>query len=67
MIESSPPWSRETKRLVGLITLGLAALGLFRFPIVVRPFLLGLLLAYLLNPLAERAIKRFRLRRGAAE
>ncbi len=66
MTEPSPPWSRETKRLVVLIALGLVALGVVRFPIVIRPLLLGLLLAYLLNPLAERIVKRFRLPRGAA-
>lgn len=66
MSAPSVPWSRETKRLVVLIALGLVTFAIIRLPIVIRPLLLGLLLAYLLSPPAERLMTRFRLRRGAA-
>jgi len=65
MREPSTPWSRETKRLAILIALGLITFAIFRLPIVIRPLLLGLLLAYLLSPPADRLAARFRLRRGA--
>lgn len=66
MTASSPRWSRDTKRIAILIVIGLITFAVFRFPIVLRPLFLGALLAYLLNPLAEQAVKRFRLNRGAA-
>ncbi len=66
MTDSSPRWSTDTKRIVSLIAVALAAYALFRFPIVIRPLLLACLLAYLLSPLADRLTVRWKMRRGLA-
>ena len=63
---SSTRWSRDAKRIVSLVAVGLVVYILFRFSEVVRPLLLAVLLAYLLSPLAEWLTRRLRLRRGLA-
>jgi predicted PurR-regulated permease PerM len=63
MSASSPPWSLTTKRLVSFLLIALLVFVLFRFPAMVRALLLGCLLAYLLSPLAERLIKRYKWKR----
>jgi predicted PurR-regulated permease PerM len=63
MSASSPSWSLTTKRLVSVLLIALLVFVLFRFPTMVRALLLGCLLAYLLSPVAERLIKRYRWKR----
>jgi predicted PurR-regulated permease PerM len=63
MSASSPPWSLTTKRLVSVLLIALLVFVLFRFSTMVRALLLGCLLAYLLSPLAEWLIKRYKWKR----
>jgi predicted PurR-regulated permease PerM len=63
MSTSSPPWSLTTKRLIAVLLLALLVFVLFRFPTMVRALLLGCLLAYLLSPVAEWLIRRFKWKR----
>ena len=63
MTSSSPPWSMTTKRLIAILLIALLVFVLFRFSTMVRALLLGCLLAYLLSPLAEWLIKRYKWKR----
>ena len=64
--DKSPPWSVTTKAIVAVVTLVLAALVLWRFQALLAPFVLALMLAYLLHPLINLVEKRVRLTRGLA-
>ena len=65
-INPPPRWSTDTKRIVSIVAVALVAYSLFRFPIVIRPLLLALLLAYLLSPLAGWLTRRYHWRPGLA-
>jgi predicted PurR-regulated permease PerM len=62
----SPPWSRNTKRTVGLILLALLALLLWRFRGLLGQIVVAGLLAYLLGPLIRWLARRTPLSRGTA-
>jgi len=62
----SPPWSRNTKRTVGLILLALLALLVWRFRGLLGQIVVAGLLAYLLNPLIRWLARRTPLSRSAA-
>jgi len=49
-IHLSPPWSTTTKAIVAATTLILSALTIWRFRAFIPPFVLALLLAYILHP-----------------
>lgn len=66
---SSPVWSARTKRLIGLICLGLAGLLLLQVSSALPMLIVALIIAYLLYPLTnwfESPFGRFRLPRGLA-
>jgi len=66
MNESSPRWSASTKRIVVVIILVLLALVLYRFRIVIPPLMIALLLAFILDPIADFVTDRLHLSRGGA-
>jgi len=59
-------WSSRTKLTVVLLLLGLACYLLYRFNEVIQPFILAIILAYLLSPLASWFQERLRIRRALA-
>lgn len=64
--DNSPPWSREIKLMV---TVGAVIFFIFlvwRFQSLASPIILGLILAYLTNPLINALEKGTRLSRGPA-
>ncbi|MGA9532191.1 MAG: AI-2E family transporter [Anaerolineales bacterium] len=61
-----PRWSTSTKLAVSLLLLALAVYLLYRFSVVVAPFVLAVILAFLLNPLVDRFENWFRVPRGLA-
>jgi len=66
MIDSSPRWSTDTKRLVALFSVVLVGLAAARFAFVLGPLALSLLLVYLLAPIADFLERRLRFRRVPA-
>lgn len=60
------PWSTQTKTIVVLLILGLGIYLLYRFNAVIKPFILALILAYVLAPLANWFQGRLKIHRGAA-
>jgi predicted PurR-regulated permease PerM len=61
-----PRWSTSTKLVVSLLLLALATYLLYRFSVVVAPFVLAVILAFLLNPLVDRLERRLKVPRGLA-
>lgn len=62
----SPPWSATSKAIVAVVALALIALTLWRFRDLIEPLIIAAILAYLLNPLVELAMRRLNLQRGSA-
>ena len=58
-------WSTFTKRSVTLTILLLLALALYRFRGVLPPLLIAIVLAFILNPIADFLTRRLRISRGA--
>lgn len=61
-----PPWSTSTKLTLVLLLLGLGIFLLYRFRAVIIPFILAVILAFILLPMANWIESRLRLRRGLA-
>jgi predicted PurR-regulated permease PerM len=59
-------WSAATKRIVIVSIVILLALILYRFRIVIPPLVIALLLAFILDPIADFVTDRVRLSRGVA-
>ncbi len=66
MSESVPRWSTATKRTIASAILVLLALVAYRFRGVIRPLVIALLLAFILDPIADFLTDRVRLSRGLA-
>jgi predicted PurR-regulated permease PerM len=58
-----PHWSTQTKLVVSLLLLALFIFLLFRFHVILTPFILAVILAYILSPAANFFQKRLRVRR----
>ena len=58
-----PRWSPRTKLTVVLLSLGLGLYLLYRFSAVIKPFILAIVLAYVLTPLATWFENRLKIRR----
>ncbi len=61
MKTSRPHWSSQTKLAVSLVILALLVYLLYRFQIVIPPFILAVVLAYILTPVVNFTATRFRL------
>ncbi len=59
----SPPWSNTSKRIVLLILFGFFLLALYRFKLLLIPFSIAVLIAYLVEPLVKGLTKRTPLSR----
>lgn len=66
MSEPVHRWGAATKRIVIVSILILLALILYRFRIVIPPLMIALLLAFILDPIADFLTDRARLSRGVA-
>jgi len=66
MTESVRRWSTSTKRTVVIILLILLALVIYRFRDVIPPLVIALLLAFILDPIADFLTDRVHLSRGLA-
>ena len=66
MNELVPAWSNQTKLIVTLSILVLVVYLLFRFSIILTPFILSVILAYILSPAASFFQARLRINRLAA-
>jgi predicted PurR-regulated permease PerM len=66
MSEPVRRWNTSTKRIVALIVLVLLALVFYRFRDVLLPLVIALLLAFILDPIVDFLVDRFRLPRGIA-
>jgi predicted PurR-regulated permease PerM len=62
----SPPWGRTTKAIVAFFSVVLTAIVLYRFRSLIQPLVLAAILAFLLSPGIDWAMRRLRLRRGWA-
>lgn len=62
----SPPWSLSVKVIVAVTVLLLLVLMIWRFQSLIPTLVMGCILAYLLSPLVNLAIMRFKVTRGAA-
>jgi predicted PurR-regulated permease PerM len=63
MQEIRPRWSSTTKLIIILLCLGLGVFLLDRFKAAIQPFVLAVILAYVLSPLVNRLQGRFRIHR----
>jgi predicted PurR-regulated permease PerM len=61
-----PPWPASTKLVIVLLLLGLGVFLTYRFRAVIIPFILAVILAYILLPMANWIERRLRVRRGLA-
>lgn len=66
MQELRPRWSPRTKLTIILLLLGLGVYLLYRFSAVIKPMILGVVLAFILSPLANWFQSRLRVHRGLA-
>jgi predicted PurR-regulated permease PerM len=62
----SPPWSRTTKAIIASFSVVLVAIVLYRFRGLIQPLVLAAIIAFLLNPGINWAMRRLRLSRGWA-
>lgn len=62
----SPPWSNVIKGVVAGATIVLLAIIIWRFRALIQPLIFAAILAYLLNPIVNLAMRRFRIARGTA-
>lgn len=60
------PWSIASKFLAGVVLLAVSTYLLFRFSLMIPPFILAVILAYVLSPVAGALQRRLRIRRGLA-
>ena len=60
------PWSIASKFLAGVVLLAVSTYLLFRFSLMIPPFILAVILAYVLSPVAGTLQRRLRIRRGLA-
>lgn len=63
MEETRPRWSSRMKIVVSLLLLALGIYLLYRFSIVLKPFIVAVILAYVLSPLATKIQAGLHLRR----
>jgi len=61
-----PSWTTQTKTIVLLLVLGLVIYLLYRFNAVIKPFILALVLAYVLAPVTNWFQERLKIHRGIA-
>jgi predicted PurR-regulated permease PerM len=61
---SSPPWSRTTKAIAGVFAILLIILVIWRFQELLTPLIIALILAYLLQPVINLAIRYTGWKRG---
>jgi len=61
-----PSWTTQTKTIVVLLVLGLVIYLLYRFNVVIKPFILALVLAYVLAPVTSWFQERLKIHRGIA-
>ncbi|MBU0704015.1 MAG: AI-2E family transporter [Chloroflexi bacterium] len=66
MSEPVHRWGASTKRTVTMVILVLLALVIYRFRDVIPPLVIALLLAFILDPIADFFTNRVRLSRGMA-
>ena len=59
-------WGATTKRTVTVIILALLALVIYRFRDILPPLVIALLLAFILDPIADFLVARLRFSRGLA-
>ncbi len=59
-------WSSQTKLVVILILLAIAAYLIYRFRVIIGPLVLAIILSYLLTPAVDALEARFKLPRGFA-
>ncbi|GAB4280995.1 MAG: AI-2E family transporter [Candidatus Promineifilaceae bacterium] len=62
-LPSSPKWSSSSKRLIVLILFGLAMLGIYRLRQLLLPFIMALIVAYLIEPIVNFLEARTPLKR----
>jgi len=66
MQESRNRWSPRTKLTIILLLLGLGVYLLYRFRAAISPFILAIVLAYVLSPIVSWLQYRLRIKRGLA-
>lgn len=66
MADQRPRWSSRTKIVISLLLLALGVYLLYRFSTILAPFVLALILAYVLSPLVNFFQVRLKIRRGLA-
>lgn len=66
MADQRSPWLPRTKLTISLLILGLFLYLLSRFQVVIAPFVLACILAYVLSPIANFIHRRFRVPRTLA-
>jgi predicted PurR-regulated permease PerM len=66
MQETRPHWSPRTKLTIVLLLLGFSLYLLYRFRAAIAPFILAVILAYVLSPLVSLIEQGLRLRRTLA-
>jgi len=64
MDDQQQPWLPRTKLTIILLLLGLFVFLISRFQVVIAPFILACILAYIISPIANLLSKRFRMPRG---
>ena len=62
-IEGRPRWPYQTKLTISLLLLALILYLLARFSVVIPPFILAVILAYILNPIVNLIERRLHLHR----
>lgn len=62
-VDNRPRWAYPTKVIVSLLLLALAVYLLARFSVVIPPFILAVILAYILNPIVTFFEKRLHIHR----
>ncbi|NPV87670.1 MAG: AI-2E family transporter [Anaerolineae bacterium] len=66
-MQNKPPgWSPQTKLLVSFIILVCAAYLLYKFSEAIKPMVLAMILAFVLNPLVSSVQRRLRIKRSLA-
>jgi len=66
MADQRPRWSSRTKIVVSLLLLALGVYLLYRFSTILAPFVLALILAYVLTPVVNFFQARLKIKRGLA-
>ena len=66
MEQTRPRWAARTKLLVAILLLALFVYLIFRFSSIIPPFILSIIIAYILSPLVNAFQSRLHIRRGFA-